>query len=63
MARNYAASIQVPLLKASTSNNWCIKMKALLGARGVWEVVGKDYKESQDDDFLTKAQRRLNKEA
>jgi len=57
MAVNGEASFQVPLLKGSTYDNWCIKMMALPGAHDVWEVVEKGYKESQDEDSLTKAQR------
>jgi len=45
MASNRAASFQIPLLKRSTYDNWCIKMKALLDVSGVWEVVQIDYKE------------------
>jgi hypothetical protein len=57
MANNVAASFAVPLLKRGTYDNWCIKMKALLGAHDVWEVVEKGYKKSQDVDSLTQTQR------
>jgi hypothetical protein len=45
MASVEAASFHVPLLKGGTYDNWCIKMKVLLGAHDVWEVVEKGYKE------------------
>lgn len=46
MANNGATSFQVPLLKGCTYDNWCIKMKALIGAHDVSEAVEKGYKES-----------------
>jgi len=41
MTSNGEASFQVPLLKGSTYDYWCIKMKALLGAHDVREVIEK----------------------
>lgn len=53
MASNGMGSFQVSLLKGNTYDNWSIKIKALLGAHDVWEIVGKCYKELQDGNFLT----------
>ncbi|KAJ4715077.1 Retrovirus-related Pol polyprotein from transposon TNT 1-94, partial [Melia azedarach] len=47
-------------LNRSNYDNWSIKMKALLGAQDVWEVVEKGYNEPRDDvaiSVLTQAQR------
>jgi len=63
MEDNGAASFQVPLLKVSTYDNLCIKMKALLGAHDVWEVIEKGYKESQYEDSVTQAQRDILKDS
>ncbi|KAJ4722910.1 Retrovirus-related Pol polyprotein from transposon TNT 1-94 [Melia azedarach] len=51
---------QVPILNRSNYDNWSIKIKALLGAQDVWEVVEKGYNEPRDDvaiSVLTQAQR------
>jgi len=48
MASNGAASFHVPLLKGSTYDNLSIKVKALLRAHDVWEMVKKGYKKPQD---------------
>jgi len=57
MASNGVASFQVPLLKGNTYDNWSIKVKALLGAHDVWEMVEKVYKESQNETSLSLAQK------
>ncbi|KHN45810.1 hypothetical protein glysoja_045586, partial [Glycine soja] len=46
-------SFQVRLLKGSTYDNWSIKMKVLLGAHDVWEMVEKGYKEPQNETSLS----------
>ncbi|XP_020577796.1 uncharacterized protein LOC110022962 [Phalaenopsis equestris] len=42
-------SFQVSMLKESIYDNWSIKMKALLGAHDVWEVVEKGYDEPSEE--------------
>ncbi|KAJ4700583.1 Retrovirus-related Pol polyprotein from transposon TNT 1-94 [Melia azedarach] len=60
MANGGMTPFQVPILNRSNYDNWSIKMKALLGAQDVWEVVEKGYNEPRDDvaiSVLTQAQR------
>ena len=38
---NGVASFQVPTLNNNNYDNWSIKMKALLGAHDVWDIVEK----------------------
>ncbi|XP_028230396.1 uncharacterized protein LOC114410641 [Glycine soja] len=63
MAISGVASFQVPLLKGSTYDNWSIKMKAFLGEHDVWEMVGKGYKEPQDETSLSQAQKETLKDS
>ncbi|KAL5789098.1 hypothetical protein ACOSQ2_003986 [Xanthoceras sorbifolium] len=51
------ASFQVPTLKNENYDNWSIKMKALLGAHDVWEVVEKGYTEPEDESTLSQTQK------
>ena len=51
------ASFQVPMLNKSNYDNWSIKMKALLGAHDVWEIVEKGYIEPPDEATLSQNQR------
>ncbi|KAJ4719087.1 Retrovirus-related Pol polyprotein from transposon TNT 1-94 [Melia azedarach] len=60
MANRGMTPFQVPILNRSNYDNLSIKMKALLGAQDVWEVVEKGYNEPRDDvaiSVLTQAQR------
>ncbi|KAJ4716489.1 Retrovirus-related Pol polyprotein from transposon TNT 1-94 [Melia azedarach] len=60
MANGGMTPFQIPILNRSNYDNWSIKMKALLGAQDVWEVVEKSYNEPRDDvviSVLTQAQR------
>ena len=56
MANGGMVPFQVPMLNKGNYENWSIKMKALLGAQDVWEVVEKGHKE-QDDVALSQDQR------
>ncbi|XP_042041040.1 uncharacterized protein LOC121786439 [Salvia splendens] len=51
------SSFQVPMLNKSSFDNWSIKMKALLGAHDVWEIVESGYEEPQDETDLSQQQR------
>ncbi|KAH9670910.1 hypothetical protein KPL70_017154 [Citrus sinensis] len=50
-------SFQVPQLKGSKFDNWSIKMKALLGAHDVWDVVEKGFIVLKNEATLTTAQK------
>ncbi|KAL5781316.1 hypothetical protein ACOSP7_006345 [Xanthoceras sorbifolium] len=54
---NGMASFQVPALKNENYDNWSIKMKALLGAHDVWEVIEKGYTKPEDESTLSKTQK------
>ncbi|XP_068337580.1 uncharacterized protein [Pyrus communis] len=56
MASNAMAAFQVPVLDNNNFDNWSIKMKALLGAHDVWEVVEKGYTEPEDEAILSQPQ-------
>ena len=43
MENSFMMSFQVPQLKGSKFDNWSIKMKALLGAHDVWDIMEKDF--------------------
>ncbi|XP_020598756.1 uncharacterized protein LOC110038304 [Phalaenopsis equestris] len=57
MANGGMVSFQVPMFKESIYDNWSIKMKALLGAHNVWEVVEKGYDEPSDESALSTTQK------
>ncbi|XP_030447475.1 uncharacterized protein LOC115670364 [Syzygium oleosum] len=52
----------VPKLSKQNYGQWCIRMKALLGSKDVWEVVQKGYDEPEDEAVLNQNQKNtLNK--
>ena len=50
-------SFQVPQLKESKFDNWSIKMKALLGAHDVWDVMEKCFIVPENETTLNAAQK------
>ncbi|KAJ4788299.1 polyprotein [Rhynchospora pubera] len=52
----------LPRLMKNNYDNWCIQMRALLGAQEVWEIVEDGYQEHADTTALTVAQARTLKE-
>lgn len=51
------ASFQVPTLNIDNYDNWSIKMKALLGAHDVLEIVEKGYNEPQNEASLSQSEK------
>ena len=54
---NGVASFQVPTLNNNNYDNWSIKMKALLGAHDVWDVIEKGYNEPQNEASLSQSEK------
>ncbi|CAA0805768.1 Unknown protein [Striga hermonthica] len=54
---NNLQSFQVSILNKSNFDNWSIKMKALLGAHDVWEIVENGYEEPPDEATLSQQQK------
>ncbi|KAK2973699.1 hypothetical protein RJ640_027078 [Escallonia rubra] len=50
-------SFRYPQLTKFNYENWAIRMKAILGARGVWEGVEKGYVEPQNEEAKNQAQK------
>ena len=57
MATSNLASLQVPSLQGRNFDNWTIKMKVLLGAHDVWEIVEKGNEEPRDEATLSSTQK------
>ncbi|OMO69396.1 Integrase, catalytic core [Corchorus capsularis] len=56
---NSLIPLQVPKLKKDKFDNWCIRMKALLGAHDVWEFVENGYEAPTDLASLSQVQKDL----
>lgn len=54
---NNSIPFQMPRFTKENYENWCIRMKAILGAQDVWEVVNKGYAEPQDEATLSQAEK------
>lgn len=48
---------QFPKLPKENYDNWCIRMKVLLGSQDVWEIVEKGYDQPVNKEAMTVAQR------
>ncbi|XP_022860419.1 uncharacterized protein LOC111380967 [Olea europaea var. sylvestris] len=59
MAKTNMIPFQVPKLSKEKLDNWCIRMKALLGAHDAWDIVENGYEAPTDLVALTKAQKDL----
>ena len=54
---NSVASFQVPTLNNNNYDNWSIKMKALLSAHDVWDIIEKGYSEPQNETSLSQSEK------
>ena len=59
MSNNSLIPFQVPQLTKDKFDNWCICMKALLGAHDVWDIVETGYVVLENPATLTQAQKDL----
>ncbi|XP_038701795.1 uncharacterized protein LOC119998515 [Tripterygium wilfordii] len=56
-SKGASISFHYPQLTKFNYENWAIRMKAILGSQGVWDVVDKGFEESQKETNLTQAQK------
>ena len=54
---NSVASFQVPTLNNNNYDNWSNKIKALLGAHDVWDIIEKAYSEPQNETSLSQSEK------
>jgi starvation-inducible outer membrane lipoprotein len=46
---------QYPVLTKTNYDKWSLRMKAIIGAYGLWDIVEKGYETSEDETDLTVA--------
>ncbi|CAN1150585.1 hypothetical protein LINPERPRIM_LOCUS18126 [Linum perenne] len=46
-----------PQLSKENYDNWCIRMKALLGSQDVWDMIETGYEEPENEGALTNTQK------
>ena len=60
---NGVASFQVPTLNNNNYDNWSIKMKALLSAYDVLDIIKKGFDEPKNEDALTQDKNTILKDS
>ena len=56
-AKEASLSFQYPQLNKTNYENWSIRMKAILGSQGVWDVVDKGVEEPNNEEALSQVQK------
>ncbi|GMI70038.1 hypothetical protein like AT1G48720 [Hibiscus trionum] len=57
MANNGMFPFQTPRLTKDNYENWCLRMKALLGVQDAWEITHKGYESPQNEASLSRQEK------